>query len=277
MREQPIGFLDSGLGGLSVVKEVKKLLPREDIEYFADNQRQPYGEKNQDELIDYTLQIISFLIKKKIKICVIACNTATAASLKKAREYFSIPIIGVIQPAVQEAIKKTSSKRIGVIATEFTTKNGAYPKEIERISPEIKVFSNFCPEFVSIVEAGKFIAPKTYEVSREYLKPLKDAQIDTLVLGCTHYSFLKKVISDIMGPGVILIDPSVSTSLALKEVLIQEGILKEEGKGKDNYYTTGLLKKVEKTAKIILGSDIFEIQKVKLEELEQNIFNRLSM
>ena len=271
MKEQPVGFLDSGLGGLSVVKEVKKLLPREDIEYFADNQRQPYGEKNQDELIDYTLQIISFLIKKKIKICVIACNTATAASLKKAREYFSIPIIGVIQPAVQDAIKKTLNKKIGIIATEFTTKNGAYPNEIKRIAPEIEVFSNFCPKFVSIVEAGKFTAPKTYEVAREYLKPLKDVQIDTLILGCTHYSFLKNVISDIMGPGVILIDPSVSTSLTLKEVLIQKGISKEEGEGKENYYTTGLPEKVKKTAKVILSNDNLEIQKVNLEELEQNI------
>jgi len=271
MREQPVGFLDSGLGGLSVVKEVKKLLPRENIEYFADNLRQPYGEKNQDELIDYTLQIISFLIKKKIKICVIACNTATAASLKKAREYFSIPIIGVIQPAVQDAIKKTLNKRVGVIATEFTTKNGAYPEEIERIAPEIKVFSNFCPEFVSIVEAGKFTAPETYEVVRDYLKPLREAQIDTLILGCTHYSFLKKVISDIMGPEVILIDPAVSTSLTLKEVLIQKGILKEEGKGEENYYTTVSPEKVGKTAKIILNSDNFKIRKVKLEELEQNI------
>lgn len=267
MREQPIGFLDSGLGGLSVVKEVKRLLPRENIEYFADNQRQPYGEKNKNELIDYTLQIISFLIKKKIKICVIACNTATAASLKKAREYFSIPVIGVIQPAVQDAIKKTSNKRIGVIATEFTTKNGAYPKEIKKVAPEINVFTNFCPKFVSIVEAGKFTAPKTYEVAREYLKPLKDAQIDTLILGCTHYSFLKKVISDIIGPGVILIDPSISNSLILKEVLIQKGILKEEGKGEENYYTTGSPEKVEKTAKIILNNDFFQIKKVRLEEL----------
>jgi len=271
MKEQPVGFLDSGLGGLSVVKEVKKLLPRENIEYFADNQRQPYGEKNQDELIDYTLQIISFLIKKKIKICVIACNTATAASLKKAREYFSIPIIGVIRPAVQDAVKKSKNKRIGVIATEFTTKNGAYPKEIKRVAPEIKVFYNFCPKFVSIVEAGKFTAAETYEVAREYLKPLKDAQIDTLILGCTHYSFLKKVISDIMSPGVILVDPSVSTSLTLKEVLVQKGILKEEGKGEENYYTTGSPEKVEKTAKIILTSDNIKIQKVSLDELEQNI------
>jgi len=266
MKEQPIGFLDSGLGGLSVVKEAKKLLPREDIEYFADNQRQPYGEKNQNELIDYTLQIINFLIKKKIKICVIACNTATAASLKKAREYFSIPIIGVIQPAVQDAIKKTSNKRMGVIATEFTTKNGAYPKEIKRITSGIKVFSNFCPEFVSIVEAGKFTAPETYEVAREYLKPLREAQIDTLILGCTHYSFLKKLISDIMGPEVTLIDPAVSAALALKEILIQKGISKEKGKSKENYYTTGLAEKVEKTAKIILNNDFFKIEKVQLEE-----------
>ena len=270
MKEQPIGFLDSGLGGLSVVKEVKKLLPRENIEYFADNQRQPYGEKNQPELIKFTFQIISFLLKKKIKICVIACNTATAASLKKTREYFKIPIIGVIQPAVQDAIKKTLNKKIGIIATEFTTKNGAYPKEIKKVAPEVKVFSNFCPKFVSIVEAGKFTAPETYKVAREYLEPLKDAQVDTLILGCTHYSFLKRVISDIMGKNVIIIDPSVSTTLTLKEVLIQNGISKVEGKGEEYYYTTGLKEKVKKTAKIILNSDNIKIQKVKLEKLELN-------
>jgi len=267
MKEQPVGFLDSGLGGLSVVKEVKKLLPRENIEYFADNQRQPYGEKNQSELIKFTFQIISFLLKKKIKICVIACNTATAASLKKAREYFSIPIIGVIQPAVQDAIKKTLNKKIGIIATEFTTKNEAYPKEIKKVAPEIKVFSNFCPKFVSIVEAGKFTAPETYEIAREYLKPLKEAQIDTLILGCTHYSFLKKVISEIMGSEIILIDPAVSTSLILKKILSQKGISGEEEKGEENYYTTGSPEKVERIAKIILNNDFFKIQKVQLEEL----------
>ncbi len=271
MKEQPVGFLDSGLGGLSVVKEVKKLLPRENIEYFADNQRQPYGEKSQPELIKYTSQIINFLLRKKIKACVMACNTATAASLKQVKEKYSIPIIGVIKPAVQNAIKKTSNKRIGVIATEFTIKNEAYPQEIKRIAPEIKVFSNFCPKFVSIVEAGKFTVPETYKVAREYLKPIKKAQIDTLILGCTHYSFLKKVIFEIMGPEVILIDPATSTSLILKKILNQKGILKEEGKGEGNYYTTGFPKKIEKTAKIILNSDSFKIQKVKLENLEQNI------
>ena len=255
MKEQPIGFLDSGLGGLSVVKEVKRLLPRENIEYFADNQRQPYGEKNQSELIKYTLQIVYFLLKKKIKACVIACNTATAASLIPAKEHFSIPIIGVIQPAVEDAVKRTSNKRIGIIATEFTTKNQAYPIEIKRIAPEIEVFSNFCPEFVPLVETGKFTAPETYEVAREYLKPLKKARIDTLILGCTHCSFLKKVISEIIGQEVILIDPAVSTSLILKEILSQKGILKERGKCEENYYTTGLPEKVEKIAKIILNNN----------------------
>lgn len=267
MKERPIGFLDSGLGGLSVVREVKKLLPRENIKYFADNQRQPYGEKSQPELIKYTLQIINFLLNKKIKACVIACNTATAAGLKQAKENFDIPIIGVIQPAVQDAIKNTSNNRIGVIATEFTTKNRAYPEEIRKIAPHIKVFTNFCPKFVPIVESGKFTDYETYSIAQIYLKPLKDAQIDTLILGCTYYSFLKKVISEIMGPEVILIDPAVSTSLELKEILTQKGILKEERKFEENYYTTGAPEKVERIAKIILNNN-FKIKKVKLKELE---------
>jgi len=254
MKEQPIGFLDSGLGGLSVVKEVKRLLPYENIEYFADNQRQPYGEKSQSELIKYTLQIIHFLLQKKIKACVIACNTATAASLIAAKEHFAIPIIGVIQPAAEDAVKRTSNKRIGIIATEFTTKNQAYSKEIKKIAPEIEVFSNFCPEFVPLVEAGKFTSPEAYEIAREYLKPLKKARIDTLILGCTHCSFLKKVISEIIGQEVILIDPAVSTSLILKEILSQKGILKEIGKCEENYYTTGWPEKVERIAEIILNN-----------------------
>ncbi|MCK4240080.1 MAG: glutamate racemase [Candidatus Atribacteria bacterium] len=268
MNEQPIGFLDSGLGGLSVVKEVKKLLPRENIEYFADNLRQPYGEKSQPELVKYTLQIVNFLLKKKIKVCVIACNTATAASLTQAKNIFNIPIMGVIQPAVQDAIKNTSNNRVGVIATEFTTKNRAYPEEIKKIAPHIEVFTNFCPEFVPLVESGKLTDPETYTIAQIYLKPLKDAQIDTLILGCTHYSFLKKVISKIMGPEVILIDPAISTSLILKEILSQKENIKEEGKSEENYYTTGSPEKVERTAKIILNNNNSKIKKVKLKELE---------
>ncbi|HEC93154.1 MAG TPA: glutamate racemase [Candidatus Atribacteria bacterium] len=268
MNEQPIGFLDSGLGGLSVVKEVKKILPQENIEYFADNQRQPYGEKSKNELINYTFQIINFLMKKRIKACVIACNTATAASLKQAREYFSIPVIGVIQPAAREAVQKSLNKRIGIIATEFTTKNKIYPKEIKKIAPEVEVISNFCPEFVPLVEVGKFTTPETYQVAQKYLKPLKEAQIDTLILGCTHYSFLKKIISEIMGSEVKLIDPAISTSLFLKEILIEKRIFNEGGKLEENYYTTGSPEKVGRIAKIILNNENFKIKKVRLKELE---------
>ncbi|HER25396.1 MAG TPA: glutamate racemase [Candidatus Atribacteria bacterium] len=271
MREQPIGFFDSGFGGLSVVKEVKKLLPQENIEYFADHLRQPYGEKSQAELIKFTFQIINFLLKKKIKIGVIACNTATAASLEKAREYYKIPLIGVIQPAVQDAIKKSLNQRIGIIATEFTTKNGAYPTEINRVAPGTKVFSNFCPKFVYMVETGKFTTAETYRVAREYLEPLKKAQIDTLILGCTHYSFLKKVISEIMGEKVVIIDPSISTALAVKESLSQMGTLKKKAISKEKYYTTGVVESEKKTAQTIFNCDNIEIQKVKLEELEPNI------
>jgi len=266
MQEQPIGFLDSGLGGLSVVKEVKKILPRESIEYFADNQRQPYGKKNQKELVGYTTQIIDFLLKKKIKICVIACNTATAASLTQLKEIFNIPIIGVIESAVQDAIKKTSNNRIGVIATEFTTKNQAYLKTIKNLAPHIIVFSNYCPEFVPIVESGKFTDTETYIIAEEYLKPLKESHIDTLILGCTHYSFLKKVISDIMGSEVKLVDPADSVSFKLKEILIQKGILNEIGKSNENYYTTGSVEKVSKIAKIILKDDSFKIIKITMED-----------
>jgi len=262
LKNSSIGFFDSGIGGLSVVKEVKKILPKENIEYFADNQRQPYGEKTHDELIKYSLQIVNYLLKKNIKICVIACNSATAASLESIKKYFSIPIIGVIQPVVQEAIEKTLNKRIGIISTEFTAKNGAYPREIKKIAPEIKVFSNYCTEFVSIVESGRFNTPETFKIAEKYLAPLKKAKVDTLILGCTHYPFLKKVISDIIGKAVILIDPAVSTALILKKILIEKGILNEEGKGKENYYTTGSPGKVEKLQKPFSTVIILKLKKL---------------
>ena len=265
MQERSIGFLDSGLGGLSVLKEVKKILPLESIEYFADNQRQPYGEKTQKELIVYTTQIIDFLLKKDIKLCIIACNTATAASMIQVKKIFNIPIIGVIEPAVQDAIKETSNNRIGVIATEFTTKNQAYPNAIKNLAPYLKIFTNHCPEFVPIVESGKFTDSETYIIAQEYLKPLKEAHIDTLILGCTHYSFLKKVIYDILGSDVKLVDPAESVSFRLKEILIQNDILNRIGKPTENYYTTGSVEKVSRIAKIILNDDSFNMSKIILE------------
>ena len=262
IEKQPVGFFDSGLGGLSVVSDVKKLLPGESIEYFADNQHQPYGEKSQSQIIKYSSKIMHFLLKKKIKACVIACNTATAASLDTLKENFNIPLIGVITPAVQDAIKNTLNKKIGIIATEFTSNSQIYQMKIKKIAPEINVFSNYCPECVALVENGKNNSPEAYEIIKKYLSPLKKAQIDTLIIGCTHYAFLKNIISKCMGEKVTLIDPAESTSRELKKLLIQKRILNKGKKIKENYYTSGVSDVVEKTARLILNKEEFIIQKI---------------
>jgi len=267
MRERAIGFLDSGIGGLSVLKEVKKILPQESIKYFADNKRQPYGSKNRKEIEAYVFQIIKFLLKKGIKACVIACNTATAAGLKEVKAHFEIPIIGAIKPGVEAVVKETKKGMIGVIATEFTVKSKIYQEKIKKIAPHVKIFTNACPKFTPLVEAGKFDDLKTYQIAKKYLNPLKELKINTLLLGCTHYPFLYKVISKIMGPEVKLIDPVINTANVLKEELKIRGLLKNNGNPTDIYYTTGSLKKVKKITEILIGTQNITIIKMNLEEI----------
>jgi len=263
MKELAIGVLDSGIGGFSVVKELKRLLPKENIEYFADHARQPYGQKEQEEIEGFVVQIINFLLEKGIKACIIACNTATAAGLKRARELFDIPIIGVIEPGAKAAVAATNNKKIGLAATLFTVNSEAYQKEIKRINPKIEVFANPCPKFTSLVELGKFEATETYQAAKEYLKPIKDAQVDTLILGCTHYPFLQKVISDIMGPQVRLVDPAYNAVLDLKKILEEKKLLKIDNNKKENYYTTGNPDNMKKMIRIILNSFGYRIEKIK--------------
>ncbi|GAG21331.1 unnamed protein product, partial [marine sediment metagenome] len=179
MKQLAIGVLDSGIGGFSVVKELKRLLPKENIEYFADHARQPYGPKGQEEIEGFVVQIINFLLEKGIKACIIACNTATAAGLIKAKKFFDIPIIGVIEPGAKAAVATTSNGKIGLAATKFTVNSKAYHKEIKRINPEIEIFANPCPKFTPLVELGLLETTDTYQAAKEYLKPIKDAQIDT--------------------------------------------------------------------------------------------------
>jgi glutamate racemase len=263
LKNQPIGFFDSGLGGLSVVKEVKKILPKESIEYYADNLNQPYGEKSLEQLIDYSFHIMDFLLGKNVKTCVIACNTATAASIKILKKHFTIPIIGMILPAVKEAISKTSNKKIGVIATEFTVKSQVYLNEIKKINPEIHVFSNYCPECVTLVEDGKNNSLEAEQIMQKYLIPLKKNRIDTLIIGCTHYAFLKNAITKYMGNKISLVDPAQSVALELRKVLTKEGILSNSGKTGENYYTSGDHETVEKIAQKILKVNNFHIWDVK--------------
>ena len=263
MKQSSIGVFDSGIGGFSVVKELKRLLPKENIEYFADHGRQPYGSKDQEEIEDFVIQIIYFLLGKGIKACIIACNTATAAGLKRSRELFDIPIIGVIEPGAKAAVAATSNKKIGIAATEFTVNSEAYQKEIKRINPEIEIFANPCPRLTPIVELGQLETAETYQAANEYLKPIKDARVDTLILGCTHYPFLEKIISEVMGPKIRLINPAYNTVLDLKKILEGKNLLKLGGNRKENYYTSGNSDNMERIAKKILGSFEDRVEKVR--------------
>ncbi len=263
MKRLAIGVLDSGIGGFSVVKELKRLLPKENIEYFADHARQPYGPKGQEAIEGFVVQIITFLLEKGIKACIIACNTATAAGLIKAKKFFDIPIIGVIKPGAKVAVATTSNGKIGLAATKFTVNSKAYHKEIKRINPEIEIFANPCPEFTPLVELGKFEIAETYLVAKEYLKPIKDAQVDTLILGCTHYPFLQKVISDIMGPKVKLVNPAYNVVLDLKKILEEKHLSKIDKNIKENYYTSGNPGNMKKVARIIFNSFEYNVEKVK--------------
>jgi glutamate racemase len=258
-----IGVLDSGIGGFSVVKELKKLLPKENIEYFADHARQPYGPKAQKEIEGFVVQIINFLLKKGIKACIIACNTATAAGLIRAKEFFDIPIIGVIKPGAKAAVATTSNGKIGLAATEFTVNSEAYHREIKRINPEIEIFANPCPKFTSLVELGQFETTEIYQTAKEYLKPIKDAQVDTLILGCTHYPFLQKAISDIMGPKVRLVNPAYNAVLDLRKILEEKHLLKIDKNRKENYYTSGNPDNMKRVVRIILNSFEYSVGKVK--------------
>ena len=263
MKQFAIGVLDSGIGGFSVVKELKRLLPKENIEYFADHARQPYGPKEQEAIEDFVVQIISFLLGKGIKACIIACNAATAAGLEKAKKEFNIPIIGIIKPGARAAVSSTSNRKIGLAAAKFTVNSKAYYKEIKRINPKIEIFANPCPKFTPLVELGQFEATETYQAAKEYLKPIKDAQVDTLILGCTHYPFLQKVISDIMGPKVRLVNPAYNTVLDLKKILEEKYLLKIDKNRKENYYTSGNPDNMKKMVRAILNSFEYSVEKVK--------------
>ncbi len=263
MKQLAIGVLDSGIGGFSVVKELKKLLPKESIKYFADHARQPYGSKAQEEIEGFVVQIINFLLGKGIKACIIACNTATAAGLIKAKDFFDIPIIGVIESGAKAAVATTSNGKIGLAATEFTVNSRAYHKEIKRINPKIEIFANPCSKFTLLVELGQFEATETYQAAKEYLKPIKDAQVDTLILGCTHYPFLQKVISDIMGPKVRLVNPAYNTVLDLKKILEEKYLLKIDKNRKENCYTSGNPDNMKRVARAIVNSFEYSVEKVK--------------
>ena len=223
----PIGVFDSGMGGLTVVREMINQLPNESIIYFGDTARVPYGPKSPDTVLRYSREITSFLEGEGVKALVIACNTATAHALPALREEFKFPIIGVIEPGARAAVAVTKTKRVGVIGTAGTVKSRAYEKEIVRLLPDADVTAQACALFVPLVEEGWLDSEVTRAVARNYLAPLVAADVDTLVLGCTHYPLMKTVIGNVMGRDVRLIDSAHETARQAGEVLRANGLENE--------------------------------------------------
>lgn len=218
-KNAPIGVFDSGVGGLTVAREIMRNLPNEKIVYFGDTARVPYGSKSRHTVLRYSRQIVRFLQTQKVKAIVIACNTASALALDTIEKEIDIPIIGVVKPGASMAVKATRNNRIGVIATQSTIKSNLYPTLIQESHPEITVYGKACPLFVPLVEEGWTKDPVTEEIAGRYLQELMEKDIDTLILGCTHYPLLRHLLQGVVGDHVTLVNPAYETAQALKRML----------------------------------------------------------
>src|SRR5471030_1874556 len=222
----PIGVFDSGLGGLTVVKELIHHLPNERIVYFGDTARVPYGTKSAETVIRYSREIVRVLLKYKVKMVVVACNTASSLALDVLKKEFTVPILGVIEPGAKKASEVTRNKKVGIIATSSTVKSGKYAKKIVQLNKNIVVISKACPLFVPLVEEGWFDHTVTYQVAQQYLGDMKKNKIDTLILGCTHYPLLKGVLHNVMGPKVQLVDSAREVALQVNQLLTKKRLLR---------------------------------------------------
>lgn len=265
----PIGVFDSGVGGLTVAREIMRNLPMEKIVYFGDTARVPYGAKSKETVIRYSRQIVRFLQKQGVKAIVIACNTASALALDTLEKEFDLPIIGVVHPGAKVAARETTGKKVGVIATEATIRSHLYRKLIQEIDPEISVVGKPCPLFVPLVEEGWRKDPITEMVARRYLAELQEKDIDTLILGCTHYPLLRGVIGNIMGDGVRLVNPAYETSIALKQLLEEKEMLNQGGQQEDlryQFYVSDAAEKFTSFANSLLPYDVERTKEINLEE-----------
>lgn len=269
MDNRPIGVFDSGLGGLTVLKEIAGLLPSESVVYFGDSGRAPYGTKSKDTIVKYTFQAIRFLLNQDIKMIVIACNTASAASYSLVKKNFDIPVVEVIRPGAKAAVRETVNRKVGVIGTAATIGSGAYVSAIEQHDESIEVHSKACPLFVPLAEEGDkwWNSEVARMVAMEYLAALKDGGIDTLVLGCTHYPLLHGTISEVMGPEVRLVSSALEAACEVKEI-IEAGGMERDSQLKPvfRYYTSDSVEKFEPLCSLILGREIISAEKVDIEK-----------
>lgn len=263
--DQPIGFIDSGVGGLTVVKEALKQLPNEQVIFLGDNARCPYGPRPKEQVIAYTLEMTRFLLKKKIKMLVIACNTATSVALDIVRDAVDIPVIGVILPGGRAAIKATENKKIGVIGTLGTINSQAYSKVLKEKNPKVQVTSLACPKFVSLVESNEYRGPVAKKIVFETLKPFQPLKIDTMILGCTHYPLLAPLIQNFLGDNVKLIDSGAETVSEVSTLLDYFSLNHSSIKRAEHeFYTTGSAKLFKKIAEDWLGIENLNVTQVEI-------------
>ena len=269
-RNAPVGVFDSGVGGLTVAREIIRQIPEERIVYFGDTARLPYGSKSKDTIIRYSRQIIRFLKTMDVKAIVIACNTASAYALESVRAEADIPVIGVINAGARTAVHATQNGRIGVIGTEGTIGSGIYTEVMRKLKPEIEVFGKSCPLFVPLVEEGLLHDSVTDEIASRYLSVLKGRYIDTLVLGCTHYPLLRSTIRRLMGEGVTLVNPAYETALELRELLKSRNMGRDEtaplSGEKYQFFVSDLAEKFTDFAAAILPGEVKETRQISVEE-----------
>jgi glutamate racemase len=261
MSNAPIGIFDSGVGGLTVARAILDQLPNESVLYIGDTARGPYGPRPLAEVRDFSLETLDFLVEQGVKALVIACNTASAAMLRDARERYSVPVIEVIQPAVRRAVAATRTGKVGVIGTRATIDSQAY-LDAFAAAPQLEITSTACPKFVEFVERGETSGEAITEIAREYLAPMLDADIDTLVLGCTHYPLLTGVISYVMGNGVSLVSSAEETAKDLYRVLVEGSLLRSADAPAPihRFLATGDAKAFEGLARRFLGPEVGSVQ-----------------
>jgi len=282
----PIGVFDSGLGGLTVAREIARALPEESLVYLGDTARCPYGPRDLEEVRRFVVEIGSLLQARPVKLIVIACNTATAAGLKLAQRLFDVPVIGVIEPGSRAAVMATRNRRVGIIGTEGTIDSGAYSHAVRAIDAGVTVFSAATPRFVDIVEEGLrrgsgpvedlladsasvFVRPSFHEIARDYLDPLKRSGIDTLVLGCTHFPLLSSAIRSVAGSRVQLISSAAETAREVAETLARRDQLAPAGSvAMREFITTGNAEEFERLGSRVFGSALGAVQHLAVTELE---------
>jgi glutamate racemase len=264
MNDAPLGVFDSGVGGLTVARALFERLPRESVIYFGDTARVPYGPKSPDTVRRYSGEILDFLLGRGVKAVVVACNTSTAHALDYLKERSSVPVVGVIEPGARAAVAATKSGNVGVIGTAGTIASGAYERAIKALRPDARVHSQPCPLFVPLVEEGWFDHPAAELIAREYLQPLQRANVDVLVLGCTHYPLLKSLLARVMGPGVTLVDSAAETATAVARELERLDLLAKNGAHDHRFVVSDDEPHFRKVGAFFLGEKLKQVEVVPL-------------